>query len=128
MGPDSLEICSKLHTESVHPIELFSKMKIETITESPFHHTYRNQDIKTDKASSSSPQYRRKDLSTVVLPDSPIVTCSTTDYGYLFYGGGNHYSYAYELGATVGCAEYSADIANYNFNYNPSTGTYARIC
>ena len=115
-GTATSESCSKLHTESVHPVELFSKMRAQTIIESPFHHIYRQQQKTADDLSSPPPQHLRKEMSTIVLPDDPIMACATNT---------PNANYAYNYGLTQGCAEYSRDLpGSFNFNYNPSPGSH----
>ena len=110
------ESCSKLHTENIHPLELFSKMELQTITESPFEITY-NQRKETDSKSQSSPSsshHLRKELSQILKPDLPITHCDGDT-------SGESYSYKYGL---IGCAEYSADASAFNFNYDTTTGKH----
>ena len=112
---DIVKNCSKIHTETVHPLELFSKMKMVSISESPFQHTYMRRNVSQEEKPS---QRSRKELSKVIYPDAPIVACDTSKG--LFAGEGSSYSYTF--GVTTGCAEYSEDYTSFNFNYNPSTG------
>ena len=113
---DIVKNCSKLHTETVHPLELFSKMKMVSISESPFQHTYMRRNVSQEEKPS---QRSRKELSKVIYPDAPIVTCDANRRGTPISGEGDSYSYAFSL--TKGCAEYSEDYTAFNFNYNPST-------
>ena len=115
----SLVICSKLHTENVHPLELFSKMKVESMSENPFHQKYSERP--TDTVLSSSPQTSRKDLSNVLQPDYPWSCDSSAGGSAIPRGSGD--SYSFQLGRTQGCMMYSADSGNYNFNYDPVSGT-----
>ena len=119
------EMCSKLLTESIHPLELFSRMRLKTITESPFQHIYRQRDTATDELSSQSSSHLRKEMSAIVTPDLPIIACTGKSAGYVVQGKGD--TYAYELGGLAGCAEYSADVpGSFNFNYDPPSGT--KLC
>ena len=115
---DIVQICSKLHTETVHPLELFSEMKMVSISESPFQHTYMNRDASPEGNPS---QRSRKELSNVIYPDAPIVACDSNQGYFSGYISGSGNSYSYALGAVTGCAEYSNDYTAYNFNYNPNT-------
>jgi hypothetical protein len=36
---EEMKGCTKLHTEDIHPLQLFESMRIESIGESPFQHT-----------------------------------------------------------------------------------------
>ena len=113
------ESCSKLHTENIHPLELFSKMEIQTIAESPFKITY-NQRKETDSKSQSPPSsshHLRKELSKILYPDLPIKQCEG-DYS------GESYSYKHSFFSGLGCAEYSADSSAFNFNYDTKTGKH----
>ena len=113
---DIKEICSKLFTESVHPMELFSHMKIETISKSPFQYAYMRKNESLEKEHS---QRSRNAMSNMQLqPDLPIITCDPNNY--IFGGSGGGYSVGYSF--TEGCAEYYSDLAAYIFNYDSKTG------
>ena len=113
---DITEICSKLFTESVHPMELFSQMKLETISKSPFQYA---QMRKNESLEKENPQRSRNGMSNMQLqPDSPIITCDPNNY--YFGGKGGGYSVGYSL--TEGCAEYYSDFTAYSFNYDLKTG------
>lgn len=117
-GSVNSESCSKLHTESVHPVELFSKMRVQTITESPFHHIYRQKQKTADDLTSPQSQHLRKAMSTIVLSDVPVVACTGTTAG-----GGARNNFAYHRKSTRGCVEYSDDVpGSFNFNYDPNQG------
>ena len=67
----------------------------------------------------------RKLFTTIVTPTSPLVACDDPSWGsgYWIYGGSSSEAYMYELGLTMGCAEYSNDVpGSFNFNYDYSTG------
>ena len=67
----------------------------------------------------------RKLFTTIVTPTSPLVACNDSSWGtgYWVYGGSSSDAYMYELGLTLGCAEYSNDVpGSFNFNYDYSTG------
>lgn len=128
---EEMKGCTKLHTEDIHPLQLFESMRIESIGESPFQHTSkeRSPEDNIDKSvDSESPpgagvRLDRKALSTIVTPDYPVTHCDISDAAY-FYGSGNNY--AYKVGPSQGCAEYSADLpGSFNFNYDYATGTAA---
>ena len=119
---DSPVICSKLHTEDVHPLELFSKMKVESMSKNPFHQKYSERP--SDIIPSSS-QTSRKDLSNVLQPDFPWSCDSSAGGSVAPHGSGD--SYSFQLGKTQGCMMYSADGGNYNFNYNPVSGKLMKL-
>ena len=107
-----------LRVELRTDLELFSEMKMVSISESPFQHTYMNRDASPEV----NPSKRsRKELSNVIYPDAPIVACDSNQGYFSGYISGSGNSYSYALGAITGCAEYSNDYTAYNFNYNPNT-------
>jgi hypothetical protein len=133
---EEMKGCTKLHTEDIHPLQLFESMRIESIGESPFQHTSKERyptdnvdksvDIESPPGAGVRPD--RKALSTIVTPDYPVITCDISDTGYLsgYLGYGSGDNYAYKVGASTGCAEYSADLpGSFNFNYDYATGTAA---
>lgn len=107
------EICTKLHTESIHPLELFKTMRIQSIAESPFEHMYSGSNPDSSTRASASTKQARKARSSIVAPDYPLLPCGEdmgTDFNY-------------EAGLTQGCLEYSYDLpGSFNFNYNTLTG------
>lgn len=120
--------CSKLHTVSIHPLELFESMRQESKADSPFQHIYRGKDpteyADTQRNQSNSTQRTRKELSRIVYPDNPLMPC-VQDNQYWSIAKGRGEDYSYKLGALSGCLEYSADLpGSFNYNYNPRTGNF----
>ena len=108
------EVCTKLHTESIHPLELFKTMRIESIAESPFQHMYSGSNPDPSIETTAPTKQTRKAMSAIVAPDYPLRPCGTpeerlgTDFTYSYYNR---------------CVEYSADIpGSFNFNFNTLTG------
>jgi hypothetical protein len=124
------EVCSKLHTESLHPLELFSTMRITSIGESPFQHIYSKVDPTerrdgrdeipsnlTDTLSNS--RGKRRSLLGNLQPDYPVKHCVGSSTA-------GDTSSSYNLGYTQGCLEFNAEIpGSLNVNYDPSTGDSA---
>lgn len=115
------EICSKLHTVAIHPLELFSKMRTKTIGESPFQHVYSEDDPlqemnqarkRTPDINFTSTSPLQRDL---LEPDKPALTCKDGN-------GQNVSSYTYYL--SKACIEYNAEIPG-SFNFNYGRGIYA---
>lgn len=106
----SPEVCSKLHTENVHPLELFSKMKIESASSNPFHYKY--DAMISDSMHLSSLQ---------LVPDFPW-SCDPSASGSFVPHGSSSPSYSFSIGRTKGCALNSIDDGSYNFNYDPYSG------
>ena len=110
------EVCTKLHTESIHPLELFKTMRIESIADSPFQHMYSGGNPGPSTGASAPTKQTRKAMSEIVKPDGPLQSCGTDEARL-----GQDYSYA--LGYGTGCFEYSADLpGSFNFNFNTLTG------
>jgi hypothetical protein len=119
------EVCSKLHTESLHPLELFSTMRITSIGESPFQHVYSNEDPMqgrdgtentpsnlTDTLSNSWES--RRFLSGILDPDGKVQHCVGSD---------DDTSASYNMGWTMGCLEFNANVfGSFSSNYHAYTG------
>jgi hypothetical protein len=118
------EVCSKLHTVSIHPLELFRTMRIKTIADSPFQHVYSNPKPNTEHPNGAIAlkKQTRKVLSSIVTPDYPAQSCRADPDSYWASSGGGT-SYQYKIGYYEGCLEYSEDLpGSFNFNYDALTG------
>ena len=114
------EVCTKLHTESIHPLELFEAMTIKSIAESPFQHVYSGRNPDPVAGASAPEGQSRKVMSDIVFRDDPLQPCIPGGYLTISDSGAD---YSYNIFPTVGCLEYSADLpGSFNFNYNPLTG------
>jgi hypothetical protein len=120
------EACTKLHTENIHPLELFSTMRVTSIGESPFQHVYSKVDpiqisdvagkIIPDLTDTESNSWKRRRFLQQLKPDYPVQTCQG-------YGDA---SSSYIMGYTQGCLEFNAELpGSFNANYNPYTGDSA---
>ena len=111
------EVCSKLHTVAIHPLELFSKMRTKIIGESPFQHVY----SENDPLQEMNQARRTPDIdftsTSLLLPDLPALTCrngynqEVNSYMYLF---------------SKACIEYNAEVPG-SFNFNYGRGNYYAI-
>eukprot|EP01036_Dinobryon_divergens_P022703 gene22703-30985_t len=127
--------CYKVHTETIHPLELFLSMRTSTEGDIPYQTAYFPKGSKPPTKTVSSDlnpsnntmsvAEKRKLFTTIVTPTAPLVACDDPSWGsgYWIYGGSSSEAYMYELGLTLGCAEYSNDVpGSFNFNYDYSTG------
>ena len=131
--------CTKIHTEPVHPIELFEKFRVESLGLRPYNHNYGNYEVATDQNQEQATVPERKLFSTYAKPDSPIMKCTdqsfapftsgtiTGNYGLLIpstpAATDDQLTFAAEISVNNGgCIEYSKEFSGgFNFNYNPST-------
>jgi hypothetical protein len=126
------EVCSKLHTESIHPLELFSTMRIKSIGESPFQHVYSKEDPtqRTDSSerissnfgdiSSNSRQGGRL-LSPILRPESPVQACKGSSND-----NGDDLSSSYNILPTKCSLGFNAQVpGSFNFNYDTIKGECA---
>ena len=117
------EVCSKLHTVAIHPLELFSKMRTKTIGESPFQHVYSEDDPlqEMNQARKRTPDIDFTSMSPLqrelLEPDLPALTCRN---GY----DQKVNSYMYYL--SKACIEYNAEVPG-SFNFNYGRGNYYAI-
>jgi hypothetical protein len=124
--------CTKLHTEDIHPFQLFKSMRIESIGESPFQHTTqkRSTEIIDTSVDSEFPRLDRKALSDILTPEK---TCDTSYYGNSGCSDLDPYlkcpiskpdpNWQINIGSAKGCAEFSEDLpGSFNFNYDFNTG------
>ena len=103
------KFCTKLHTESIHPVELFATMEIKTIAESPFQHMYGGSNLHPSTGMSAPSKQTRKMKSSFVVPT--YKPCGTGEEDF------------YSEGSFVGCLQYSKDLpGSFNLNYNARTG------
>lgn len=128
------EICSKLYTEPIHPLELFSTMRIKSIGESPFQHVYSMEDPtqRTDSSERIFPNFanvssysRRggRPLSSILQPDSPVQACKGSSND-----NGDDLSSSYNILPTKGCLGFNAQIpGSFNANYDTIKGECAMI-
>jgi len=107
--------CRKVITESLHPLEIFESMKIESSGVRPFH------DVSVPLATPT--EERERELqNNVVNPDAPLVTCPK----YAFTAGkqftkGTAGGVSYNLGTQGGCLQYNYNIGSITMNYNWNT-------
>ena len=114
------EVCTKLHTESIHPLELFKTMRIESIAESPFQHIYSGSIPDSAAVASAPGDQSRKAMSSIVSSDPPLKPCLASSWSPVSHSDKD---YSYNLTPKSGCLEYSADLpGSFNFNYDPRTG------
>ena len=112
------EVCTKLHTESIHPLELFKTMRIESIAESPFQHMYSGSNPDPSNETTAPTKQTRKVMSAIVAPDYPLQPCGTPEERL-------GEDWVYEMGIYEGCLEYSVDLpGSFNFNFNTLTGVF----
>lgn len=123
--------CAIIQTTPVHHLELFSEVRIFSNATHPFSTNYVQRDKQAegavhretleDQRSDSDDPRRRLYTSNV---DYPLIDCSDPDE-FVNNGpwtfSGNLGQTKYHLGATLGCAQYNAEIASFNMNYNPQT-------
>jgi hypothetical protein len=94
--------CLSLRTEEVHPLELFSSFRIESVGEHPFHHNYGEFAVPADaeaqaqaraqaQAQAQAQSQSRELFSKIATPDSPITHCTNDKFApftkYSFVGG-----------------------------------------
>ena len=135
--------CTKIHTEPVHPIELFEKFRVESLGLRPYNHNYGKFEVVSDQNQEQAPvpeEGERELFSKYATPDKPIVKCTDKSFAPFTTGtfSGNYAvlipdtgpaatddktDYAAEISLNNGgCIEYSKDFDGaFNFNYNPST-------
>jgi hypothetical protein len=107
------EVCSKLHTVAIHPLELFPKMRTKTIGESPFQIVYSEDDPlqEMNQARTRTPDIDFTSTSPLqrelLEPDLPASTCRD---GYCQKAN----SYMYDDAEVPG-----------SFNFNYGRGIYA---
>jgi hypothetical protein len=117
------EVCSKLYTESIHPLELFSTMRITTIGESPFQHVYSKVDPTQRRYSPGEIAANLTDTSSSSLESRRFLL--QPDFLPHCVGTGDSSS-SYSLGYTQGCLEFNYALpGSFNSNYDPSTGDSA---
>jgi hypothetical protein len=116
--------CSKLHTEEVHPVELFSEFRIKAAAEHPFQQTYFSEPEGDNDPNFNPPDAPARRKAYNMQPDDPLPICTSSNLGggFLLKGSGNHYGYA--LGIYLGCAAYEYEApGSFNYNYDYRTGS-----
>jgi hypothetical protein len=103
--------CVSATTESLHPLELFETMDIESSGYRPFH------DVSVPLAVST--EERERELQNVANPDAPIVACPdfTFTKGKQFTQG-TASGVSYNLGSQGGCLQYNYNIGSISMNYD----------
>lgn len=108
--------CHLLNTESILPLELFSKMRIETEGNVPYQTTYSaNNEDDNRKLGAND------DMN--ITPTSPLVDCANSLWGtgYVFQGANadKTFNYTYKLGGFIGCAQFTMKLpGSFNYNYD----------
>ena len=130
--------CTKIHTEPVHPIELFEKFRVESLGLRPYNHNYGKYEVVADQNQEQVTTPERELFSKYAKPDSPVVKCTDTSFAPFTDGYFGNYgvvipstpaatddktSFAAEISPqNGGCIEYSKDFdGGFNFNYDPTT-------
>ena len=118
--------CIKIHTEAIHPIELFEKFRVESLGQRPYNHNYGKYETVLEE---------RELFSKFAQPDSPIQHCTSSSFSPFttgFYGkysfvlgnpsSGHDDAFTFVAEASLlngGCVEYSKDFSGgFNFNYD----------
>ena len=133
--------CTNIHTEPIHPIELFEKFRVESLGERPYNHNYGKYEVVTDQDKKKESVPKRELFSKNAKPDSPILACSAQSWA-PFTAGGIKSNYGVLIPSTYtppvlpstddqtsflaelsvldgGCIEYSKDFSgSFNFNYD----------
>lgn len=113
--------CHTLTTETVHPLELFESMNVESRGTRPFH------EISLAEAKEmEQEQQKQKEASRhlqVANPDPPLVACSkfTAPVGTKYAGPGSAGGVSYSIGSSAGCLQYNYDVGSVAMNYNWNT-------
>ena len=134
--------CIKIHTEPIHPIELFEKFRVESFGQRPYNHNYGKYEVVADQdqEQEQATALTRELFSKYALPDSPILKCNDQSFMPFTVGviTGNYRLMIPSTGFPInddntfveaeisllngGCIEYSKDFSGgFNFNYNPLT-------
>ena len=103
--------CVSATTESLHPLELFETMDIESSGYRPFHDVSVPLAVPTEE--------RERELQNVANPDAPIVACPDFVHtkGKQFTQG-TASGVSYNLGSKGGCLQYNYNIGSISMNYN----------
>lgn len=82
--------CIKLHTEDIHPIELFEKFRSESLVQRVHHQNYGNVDSvlmdytgkdTIEESDGRIPPINRELFSKYATPDSPLLKCTDSSFG-----------------------------------------------
>ena len=66
--------CVKLHTEDIHPFELFHSFNFESLTQLPYNHVYGGEENEEEEDN-------RELNSNYAFPDNPMKYCSDPSFG-----------------------------------------------
>ena len=133
------EGCKKLHTEDIHPYELFDYFRIETVGEYPFEQTGGSDAAAEAEATagaatgatakgatSDATPARHRNLkgSTFATVDPGITECSKANFPNAAIDAGDDNfanGYTVHVSASQGCLQASKDFAAFELNYNAGT-------
>ena len=137
--------CTKVATEDIHPWEMFSTFRVESVGEHPFEtsvdgKSYKNnnneQSNKDATIESAAPAAQETQTQTqtqgrnrvraesVIAPDYPLVSCDQANFPVddtFLPKRGQVGDFNWQVALYYGCIQYTKDFGSFNLNYNPST-------
>lgn len=103
--------CRVVKTESLHPLELFASMDVESSGTRPFH------DVQRPFAQQTEEEERKLQVAN---PDAPLVACASFPQASTgkTIAAGTVAGVAYNLGTGAGCLQYNKDVGSISMNYD----------